>query len=277
MAFSQGAGPHNHSASHSVGRSQVRQRAPSSLIPERQTALKTQIPTQKTTRHSLLFAAIPEVQPFLQITCVCSAPKYRPWSNSTKEIRSALWVNPTEIPIVCLGEKAHRYDEKALADSPTGRNGLKNGFLDLGIFFFFPTERHKQPRSPLPLWRTIQTDTFQYLTDFRAERSPNTRRLGPHLGSLGPFSSQLSEQTVWHVSQWEEGFQAACAGRGRLPDPKPAAVPRRKQDAGNPPGAFGSPCEVKSRSESHRHAYFSARALAHACGNLQADPEMEAS
>lgn len=28
-------------------------------------------------------------------------------------------------------------------------------------------------------------DTFQYLTDFRAERSPNARRLFPHLGSLG--------------------------------------------------------------------------------------------
>lgn len=85
MAFSQGAGPHIHSASHPVGRSQVRQRAPSSFIPERQTALKTQIPTQKTTLHSLLFAAIPEVQPLLQITCACSAPKYRPWTNSPRD------------------------------------------------------------------------------------------------------------------------------------------------------------------------------------------------
>ena len=136
MAFSQGARPHNHSASHPVGRSQMRQRAPSSLIPERQTALKTEIPSQKTTLHSLLFAAISEVQPFLQITCACSAPKYRPWANSLKKIRSALWVNPTVIPSVCLGETARRYDEKALADSLTGRNGLKNGFLDRDFFFF---------------------------------------------------------------------------------------------------------------------------------------------
>lgn len=181
MAFSQGARPHNHSASHPVGRSQMRQRAPSSLIPERQTALKTEIPSQKTTLHSLLFAAISEVQPFLQITCACSAPKYRPWENSPKKIRSALWVNPTVIPSVCLGETARRYDEKALADSLTGRNGLKNEFLDRDFFFFFPTERHKQPRSLLPVWRTIQTDRFQYRTGFRAERSPNALFPRPRL------------------------------------------------------------------------------------------------
>ena len=249
---------------------------PSSLISERQTALKTQIPTQKTTLHSLLFAAIPEVQPFLQITCACSAPKYRPWANSPKEIRSALWVNPTEIPIVCLREKAHRYDEKALADSPTGRNGLKNGFLDLGIFFFFFRLKDTNNLEVHSLCGG-QSRHISVSDRLPGGAIPKRTPVIPSPRLAWPFGSQLSEQTVGHVSQWEEGFQAACAGRGRLPDPKPAAVPRRKQDAGNPPGAFGSPCEVKSHSESHRHAYFSARALAHACGNLRADPEMEAS
>ena len=36
MASSQGAGPYNHSASHPVGGSQMRERAPSSLVPEKQ-------------------------------------------------------------------------------------------------------------------------------------------------------------------------------------------------------------------------------------------------
>lgn len=192
----------------------MRQRAPSSLIPERQTALKTQIPSQKTTLHSLLFAAISEVQPFLQITCACSAPKYRPWANSPKKIRSALWVNPTVIPSVCLGETAHRYDEKALADSLTGRNGLKNGFLDLGIFFFFffPTERHKPPRSLLPVWRTIQTDRLQYRTGFRAERSPNAG-YSLTLGSLGPLSSQLPSRMFGTLANGKkDSRQLARAG-----------------------------------------------------------------
>lgn len=73
-APSQGAGPYNHSASHPVGGSEMRERAPSSLVPERQTALQTQIPIQTILRVRL-FPATPEVEPFLQITCAWSAPK----------------------------------------------------------------------------------------------------------------------------------------------------------------------------------------------------------
>lgn len=131
MAFSQGAGPPFHSASHPVGRSQVRSVSglPRHLFPRDRQLLKPRYQPRR--QHSIRFSS--RLSQRYNLSCKSRARAQHPNTDPgqiRQEIRSTLWVNPREIPIVCSGETAHRYDEKPLADSLTCRNGLKNGFLD---------------------------------------------------------------------------------------------------------------------------------------------------
>lgn len=71
-AYSQGAGAYNPNANHPVGRSQMRQQAPSSLIPEGQTALKILlwIPIRRRQRSML--------SQRYALSCKSRAPDQRP-------------------------------------------------------------------------------------------------------------------------------------------------------------------------------------------------------
>lgn len=75
MASSQGAGMYSQGANHPVGRSQMRQWAPSSLIPGARQLSKPRYNSKKTTLQARLFPSTPETHPFLQITRDWPAPK----------------------------------------------------------------------------------------------------------------------------------------------------------------------------------------------------------
>lgn len=123
MASSQGQGAYNHSANHPVGRSQMRQRAPSSLLPEDETALKT-VQSKEEALHARRSPGIPEVQPFLQIACSWSAHK-TPILGRFADRDVLRPAGEPQIPAVRSGGTLHRRGETPPA-RPDGWPGLEN-------------------------------------------------------------------------------------------------------------------------------------------------------